>query len=109
VCKRPMHKRHGGLWEFPGGKVEPQEDDFAAMRRELREELNVIAASVGREHFTIADEGSNFIIAFVPTIVSGEPQAREHDMLAWVRLDDLLNYDLAPSDRAYVEFRRGAR
>ena len=41
VCQRPSHKRHGGLWEFPGGKVEPGESDLAASRRELAEELGV--------------------------------------------------------------------
>ena len=35
VCQRPAHKRHGGLWEFPGGKIEPGESDFEAVEREL--------------------------------------------------------------------------
>jgi 8-oxo-dGTP pyrophosphatase MutT (NUDIX family) len=39
VCRRPAHKRHGGLWEFPGGKLEPGETLLEAARRELREEL----------------------------------------------------------------------
>lgn len=47
VCKRPAHKRHGGLWEFPGGKVEPEESDFKAVERELEEELGVRVREVG--------------------------------------------------------------
>ena len=47
VCQRPAHKRHGGLWEFPGGKVEAGESDAAAARRELREELGVEVTAVG--------------------------------------------------------------
>ncbi|MFL5614828.1 MAG: NUDIX domain-containing protein [Gemmatimonadaceae bacterium] len=46
VCQRPEHKRHSGLWEFPGGKLEPNEDDVTAARRELRDEpiLELVAA-----------------------------------------------------------------
>ena len=41
ICKRPENKRHGGLWEFPGGKIEIGESNFEAAVRELREELGV--------------------------------------------------------------------
>jgi 8-oxo-dGTP pyrophosphatase MutT (NUDIX family) len=47
VCQRPPHKRHGGLWEFPGGKTKPDESDESAARRELREELGVSVMSAG--------------------------------------------------------------
>jgi len=47
VCRRPVHKRHGGLWEFPGGKVQKGESDLEAARRELREELAVEVTGVG--------------------------------------------------------------
>jgi 8-oxo-dGTP diphosphatase len=47
VCRRPLDKRHGGLWEFSGGKVREGESDLEAARRELREELAVEVTGVG--------------------------------------------------------------
>ena len=104
VCQRPSHKRHGGLWEFPGGKVEPKESDESAARRELTEELGVHVESVGEPHFSITDPDSPFLIVFVPTTITGEPTCHEHTALAWLTPTELLNLPLAPSDRRYVEF-----
>jgi 8-oxo-dGTP diphosphatase len=104
ICQRPRHKRHGGLWEFPGGKVEPNETDEAAARRELAEELGVHVESVGEPEFSIADPDSPFLIVFVPTVINGEPTCHEHTALAWLTLTELTTISLAPSDRRYVEF-----
>jgi mutator protein MutT len=103
VCRRPPHKRHGGLWEFPGGKCEPGESDVDAVRRELREELGVEATAVGEEDFAIVDPGSPFLIAFVPATIAGEPTCHEHTALAWGTPEELARLPLAPSDRRYVE------
>ena len=104
VCLRPAHKRHGGLWEFPGGKVEPNESDESAARRELAEELGVQVESVEEPDFSIADPDSPFLIAFVPTTIAGEPTCHEHTALAWLTPAELIDLRLAPSDRRYVEF-----
>lgn len=103
VCQRPPHKRHGGLWEFPGGKREPGESDADAARRELREELGVEVLEVADEDFAIADPGSPFLIAFVPVAIAGEPTCHEHTALAWGTPSELAILPLAPSDRRYVE------
>jgi 8-oxo-dGTP diphosphatase len=105
VCQRPPHKRHGGLWEFPGGKTEPGEDDLAAVSRELREELDVDVVSVAGEVFRIQDHGSEFVIAFIPTTIAGEPRALEHDSIAWAEIDELQEFELAPSDALFVSSR----
>ena len=52
ICQRPPHKRHGGLWEFPGGKLEPGETHDHAARRELAEELDVDVRTVGTMLFS---------------------------------------------------------
>ena len=103
ICKRPDHKRHGGLWEFPGGKIEIGESDFDAAFRELQEELGVTAIAVSEAVFKRQDEGSVFSIEFMPAEIVGEPQEIEHSAHCWVRAEDLLSYDLAPSDRIFVQ------
>jgi len=104
ICQRPAHKRHGGLWEFPGGKLEPNESLLDAANRELTEELGVTAVEVGNPLFSIADPNSPFAIEFVPTTIVGEPICLEHLELLWATLLELPEFPLAPSDRKFVEF-----
>ena len=104
VCKRPQHKRHGGLWEFPGGKLEAGEDLLACARRELCEELSLKAEALGAVLFQGEDPGSPFIIQFVEVEVSGSPSLHEHEELLWLTLKELADLQLAPSDRAFVDF-----
>ena len=104
VCQRPPHKRHGGLWEFPGGKLEPGEDDETAARRELAEELGIQVERVGEAELEIADEGLEFLIVFIPVEASGTPVCQEHTALMWGTPAELAQLPLAPSDRQYVEF-----
>jgi 8-oxo-dGTP diphosphatase len=102
VCRRPAHKRHGGLWEFPGGKCEIGEDDSAAIARELAEELAVMVTRVGETLLVEQDANSDFVIAFVDVEIEGDPQCLEHDALAWMRRDELGRVALAPSDERFV-------
>jgi mutator protein MutT len=106
VCQRPPHKRHGGLWEFPGGKLELGESDAHAIARELQEELGVDVVSVGEPEFELLDPGSHYLIVFLPVEIEGEPECREHAALYWVTPDGLRDLPLAPSDRQYVEHLR---
>jgi mutator protein MutT len=102
VCLRPPHKRHGGLWEFPGGKLEPDETLETAAARELREELGVDVIAFGALLYSHQEEGSPFRIDFLSLAIEGEPQALEHTALQWVSITELERLDLAPSDRAFA-------
>jgi 8-oxo-dGTP pyrophosphatase MutT (NUDIX family) len=99
-----LHKRHGGLWEFPGGKTEPGESDDKAAERELSEELNVSLQKAEPPAFEVADPDSPYVIAFVPVEIRGEPSCTEHVEMTWRTAAELRELPLAPSDRAFVEF-----
>ena len=90
VGRRPVEKRHGGLWEFPGGKVHPGESALEAARRELDEELSLDAVAVGRTLFTARDEGSPFVIDFVEVTAIGDPTPHEHSEFSATTADDAL-------------------
>ncbi|MBA3405582.1 MAG: NUDIX domain-containing protein [Gemmatimonadaceae bacterium] len=104
VCQRALEKRHGGLWEFPGGKCENGESDGDAVGRELHEELGVEVVGIGKEEFVSQDDGSPFLIIFTRVQIAGEPVCREHNALEWGRMSKLARLQLAPSDRKFVEF-----
>lgn len=106
VCLRPRNKRHGGLWEFPGGKLEDGETLRDAARRELKEELGVELAAFGEQVFSQRDADSPFLIHFVSLDVLGHPQPLEHEALRWVTVDELLQLPLAPSDHVFAESLR---
>jgi 8-oxo-dGTP diphosphatase len=102
VAQRPSAKRHGGMWEFPGGKVEGSESDLDAIRRELAEELGVRVVSISTPIAAIQDPGSDHVIVFVPTLVHGEPECWEHAAIRWASWSDLDALPLAPTDRRFV-------
>jgi mutator protein MutT len=102
VCLRPRDKRHGGLWEFPGGKIEEGESIHEALLRELDEELSVVVTRTGDVLYSRNDPGSPFVINFVATSIEGDPVPLEHEQLAWCHPKQLLSLPLAPSDRQFV-------
>ena len=100
--RRPREKRHGDLWEFPGGKLQAGEDHVDGARRELREEMHLEVVGGGAELFTARDPGSPFVIAFVEIITRGEPAPTEHTEVGWFTPAELEEMTLAPSDAAFA-------
>lgn len=109
VGRRPRGKRHGGLWEFPGGKVLDTESFGDAIARELREELGLGVERLGRVLSRVRDPGSVFEIIFVEVSVSGVPVPVEHERVAWIGREELSRLALAPADARFVSERMTPR
>lgn len=103
IGRRPAEKRHGGLWEFPGGKLDEGESLAEAADRELQEELGVrLRDADPTPDFTSHDPGSPFRIIFLRVVIDGEPAALEHEALAWFDPRNEPWPEFAPADAAYA-------
>ncbi|MDP2227288.1 MAG: Nudix family hydrolase [Moraxellaceae bacterium] len=108
IAKRPAHLHMGGLWEFPGGKVEAAEPVEAALLRELEEELG-IAPTAFRPLIRIAHDypdKSVCLDVWDVTAFRGEPQGLEGQPLAWVRPDELALHEFPAANRPIVTAAR---
>ena len=94
ITRRARHAHQGGLWEFPGGKVEPGESMHAALTRELREELGIVIGRTSALLEVRHDYGDKAVLLDVHMVweFSGEAQGLEDQPLAWVAPRDLPAY-----------------
>jgi mutator protein MutT len=103
ICQRPLNKRHGGLWEFPGGKIRHGESNLDAARRELREELGIEVIGAGKLLFSTMDPGSPYIIEFVEVEIEGIPKVIEHSELRWCKAIEMTQLSFTPADTRFVK------
>lgn len=108
IARRAAHQHQGGLWEFPGGKVEPGEAVEAALVRELKEELGITATAFSPLIRISHDYPDKAVCLDVWTVTGfdGEPQGREGQPLAWVSGDELPRFDFPAANRPIVTAAR---
>ena len=110
IAKRPEGKAMAGLWEFPGGKVEPGETPEACLIRELEEELGLDVTENCLAPLTFASHGYDGFHLLMPLYVcrvwDGIARPREGQTLKWVRPNAMADYPMPEADLPLVAFLR---
>ena len=104
ACRNSPNRSHAGFWEFPGGKVESGESHEEALRRELREELEIEVQIIGLTStidFQLPLKGRIFF--YEAELQSSPPSfSKDHDELLWLSFAELSALNWAPADQAFV-------
>jgi 8-oxo-dGTP diphosphatase len=106
LAQRPSGKSMAGLWEFPGGKVDPGESPEASLDRELNEELGIVVPETCLAPLSFASHRYADFHLLMPLYVcrrwEGIVRAREAQQLAWVRPGRLRDYPMPPADAPLI-------
>lgn len=108
LSQRPPGKQLAGLWEFPGGKVEPGETPEETIVREIAEEIGVETKVACLAPLTFASHSYENFHLLMPLYVCrrfwGVPEAREGQVLKWVRPKNMRDYPMPPADAPLIPF-----
>ncbi|WP_281884802.1 8-oxo-dGTP diphosphatase MutT [Paenibacillus sp. YYML68] len=106
LCALRSHKMSlPGLWEFPGGKIEPGEAPEQSLVREIEEELDctievgALIADITHDYPTVRVR----LITYEAAIINGEPIPKEHEKLVWLSINELDALEWAPADLPTIE------
>jgi 8-oxo-dGTP diphosphatase len=106
IAQRPQGKSMAGLWEFPGGKIEPGERPEQCLIRELKEELGIAVREECLAPLTFASHSYPDFHLLMPLYIcrrwEGIVAAREQQTLKWVRPGELKNYPMPPADEPLI-------
>lgn len=106
IAQRPAGKQLAGLWEFPGGKVDPGERPEEALIRELREELEIEVKAACLAPLTFASHAYEDFHLLMPLYIcrrwDGFVRAKEGQALKWVRARELRNWPMPPADEPLI-------
>lgn len=106
IAQRPEGKAMAGLWEFPGGKVEPGETPEAALIRELEEELGISTKTACLAPLSFASHSYGNFHLLMPLYAcrkwQGVPEPREHAALKWVRPQAMRDFAMPPADEPLI-------
>ena len=111
-CKRGPGRAHEGMWEFPGGKVEPSESHEQAIVREIKEELKTTIEPIrylSKSYYEYTDLEKPFSItmyAYECKLIEGNFELTEHTAKKWLKIKDLETVELAPADLPIKKFLR---
>ena len=106
IARRAHDQKLAGMWEFPGGKVEPGETLQECLKREITEELgvNAIVGEVLTESHYKYQHGEILLVALKTELKSQEVRLTVHDEFRWLTPGQILDLDLAPADIPIAKF-----
>ncbi|MCK4258454.1 MAG: (deoxy)nucleoside triphosphate pyrophosphohydrolase [Halanaerobiales bacterium] len=94
-----------GLWEFPGGKIEPNETPEECLQREIKEEFDIditVDSYLATSRYTYPHAEIE-LIGYHATYIDGELKPIDHDLIEWVTPEEMAEYNFAPADLPLVE------
>ncbi|MBV9770010.1 MAG: (deoxy)nucleoside triphosphate pyrophosphohydrolase [Bryobacterales bacterium] len=105
IAQRKRTRQHPLKWEFPGGKVEPDETPEAAVVRELQEELAIrvrVHAEIGRYEYQYAGSWPIMLMFYRVVEFAGEPKNLDFAQIVWAPRENLRDYDFLESDAEFI-------